>query len=111
MGVDILPDSMRFVSVDADGRFDLEFVFEITSGLARFTLPVCVGGQASIDEALVEATDRVRLLGLAMAKAAGDAGWVECQHGPTVRPEAARRQPPPHLVGAPMPAIENQLPA
>jgi hypothetical protein len=100
MVVEILPDSMRFVSVDADGRFDLEFVFEITTGLARFTLPVCVGGKVSIDEALVEATDRVRLLGLAMAKAAGDADWAECRHGPTARPEAVRRQPeqaPPHL--------------
>lgn len=77
MMVDLLPETMRFVSIGEDGRFQLEFVFEVTCGLARFTLPICVGGKASIDEALVEATQQVRHMGLAMAKAAQTAEWVE----------------------------------
>ena len=77
MMVDLLPETMRFVSIGEDGRFQLEFVFEVACGLARFTLPICVGGKTSIDEALVEATQQVRLMGLAMAQAAQTAEWVE----------------------------------
>jgi hypothetical protein len=77
MTVDLLPETMRFVSIGEDGRFQLEFVFEVTCGLARFTLPVTVGGQASLDEALAEATDKVRILGLALARAARGADWNE----------------------------------
>lgn len=95
MMVDLLPETMRFVSIGEDGRFQLEFVFEVTCGLARFTLPICVGGKASIDEALVEATQQVRHMGLAMAKAAQTAEWVEAGERRSAADAAKALRPPP----------------
>ena len=82
MMVDLLPETMRFVSIGDDGRLELEFVFEVTSGLTRFTLPVRVGGAASIDQALAEATEKVRSLGVALAQAAHAACWSEALGDP-----------------------------
>lgn len=96
MMVDLLPETMRFVSIGEDGRFQLEFVFEVTCGLARFTLPICVGGKASIDEALVEATQQVRHMGLAMANAAQTAEWIEVEkRRPVADAAKAGSRPPP----------------
>lgn len=80
--VDLLPETMRFVSIGDDGRLELEFVFEVTSGLTRFTLPVRVGGMSSIDHALAEATEKVRLLGVALAQAARSANWSDAEGDP-----------------------------
>lgn len=82
MTVDLLPETMRFVSIGEDRRLDLEFTFEVTSGLTRFTLPVTVNGISSIDEALVEATAKVRSLGAALARAAGTPCWAEPPRAP-----------------------------
>jgi hypothetical protein len=90
--VDLLPETMRFVSVGEDGRLELEFVFEVTSGLTRFTLPVSVSGLTSIDEALAEATEKVRSLGLALARAARSASWADAENDPASI--AARRAQP-----------------
>lgn len=77
MTVDLLPETMRFVSVGDDGRYELEFVFEVTCGLTRFTLPVTVGGHSSIDQALGEATEGVRAVALSLARAARGARWAD----------------------------------
>ena len=98
--VDLLPDTMRFISIGDDGRLELEFVFEITSGLTRFTLPVRVGGVASIDQALGEATEKVRSLGVALAQAAHTACWSEALTHPPRTDLVAPRQPG-HTAGTP----------
>lgn len=116
MTVDLLPETMRFVSIGEDGCFQLEFVFEVTCGLERFTLPVSVGGRSSIDAALAEATEKVRTLGLALARAARAADWAEVPvRTPAARARPCKADPPPFRLESPSEvmalAVAEPLPA